>query len=475
MKHLCTVIILMLFTISGNSLASQDDKNSSVAPTDAGRMSGTPGTVQFTLSGHTGRVRTVAWSPDGTKIVTTSTDQTAKIWSAATGALLYTIQGIDYVSNFCWSYDGTKLAGTIKDSSVTIWSAISGNVLFTLDQYPSYIQRVSWSPDGSKIAISYGDSATVIWSGSSATKLLTLDKLSGYINVLRWSPDGTKIATAGSRARVNFWSTITGEWLYFVQHTGSVNDVDWSPDGTLTASASSDYTIVIASASTGDIIKFLVSDDIYSFISVRWHPDGKRVLTTNSYGKASIWSTVDTFEYSYEPLITFVKNSKRTPHYQVAPALWSPDFTKVLATDADSTAQAWSAATGALHLTLHAHTGEIRDACWSPDGARIATASDDSTAKVWYITDASGIQDSPTQSVAGFSLSPNPTDNSLHLTFATESAVSSAVEIYDLLGCTVATADIPVGTKQWTMSVGNLPAGVYVVRWGGVVQKLVVR
>ncbi|MFN8360189.1 MAG: T9SS type A sorting domain-containing protein [Candidatus Kapaibacterium sp.] len=470
MKHLCTLIILMIFTISGNSLASQDDKNSSVAPTDARQMSGTPGTVQFTLSGHTGRVKTVAWSPDGTKIVTTSTDQTAKIWSAATGALLYTIQGIDYVSNFCWSYDGTKLAGTIKDSSVTIWSAINGNVLFTLDQYPSYIQRVSWSPDGSKIAISYGDSATVIWSGSSAIKLLTLDKLSGYINVLRWSPDGTKIAVAGSRARVNFWSSITGEWLYFVDHTGSVNDVDWSPDGTLTASASDDETIVIASASTGDIRHWLVS--YKSFISVRWHPDAKTVLTTTSDGKADIWPALKGGD---QPRITFNKNIKQTFSYQATPALWSPDFTKVLTTDADSTAKVWSAATGALHLTLRAHTGDITDACWSPDGARIATASDDSTAKVWYITDASGIQDSPTQSEAGFSLFPNPTDNSLHLTFASESAVSSAVEIYDLLGCTVATADIPVGTKQWTMSVGNLPAGVYAVRWGGRVQKLVVR
>ncbi|MBK9248613.1 MAG: PD40 domain-containing protein [Ignavibacteria bacterium] len=475
MKHLFIVSILMVLTVSSNSLASQDDKNSSSAPTDARGMSGTPGTVQFTLSGHTRRVKTVAWSPDGTKIVTTSGDETAKIWSAATGALLTTIQGFYYMDRLCWSPDGSKLAGKTDDSTVTIWAATSGNVLFTLNEYPSYIKHISWSPDGSKIAVNYGDSATVIWSGTSATKLLTLDKLSGYINVLRWSPDGTKIATAGSRARVNFWSTITGEWLYFVQHTGSVNDVDWSPDGTLTASASDDYTIVIASASTGDIIKFLVSDDIYSFISVRWHPDGKRVLTTNYYGKASIWSTVDKFEYSYEPLITFVKNSKRTSHYQATPALWSPDFTKVLATDADSTAQVWSAATGALQLTLQAHNGEITSACWSPDGARIATASDDSTAKVWYITDASGIQDSPTLTEAGFSLFPNPTDNSLHLSFATENAVSSAVQICDLLGRTVATADIPAGTKEWTMSVGNLPAGVYVVRWGGGVRKLVVR
>ncbi|MBK9248612.1 MAG: PD40 domain-containing protein [Ignavibacteria bacterium] len=470
MKHLFIVSILMVLTVSSNSLASQDDKNSSLAPTDARQMSGTPGTVQFTLSEHTGRVKTVAWSPDGTKIVTTSGDETAKIWSSATGALLTTIQGFYYMNKLCWSPDGSKIAGQTDDSTVTIWAATSGNVLFTLDQYPSYIQRVSWSPDGSKIAISYGDSATVFWSGSSTTKLLTLDKLSGYINVLRWSPDGTKIAAAGSRARVNFWSTITGEWLYFVQHTGSVNDVDWSPDGTLTASASGDETIVIASASTGDIRHWLVSQK--SFISVRWHPDGKSLLTTTSDGKADIWPSLKGGD---QPRVTFNKNIKQTFSYQAIPALWSPDFTKVLTTDADSTAKVWSAATGALHLTLRAHTGDITDACWSPDGARIATASDDSTAKVWYITDASGIQDSPTPIEAGFSLFPNPTDNSFHISFATESAVSSAVQICDLLGRMVATAEVPAGAKEWTMSVGNLPAGLYAVRWNGDVRKLVVR
>jgi WD40 repeat protein len=434
-------------------------------------MSGTPGTVQFTLTGHTGRVRTVAWSPDGTKIVTTSGDETAKIWSAATGALLTTIQGFYYVSHFCWSPDGSKIAGKTDDTTVTIWAATSGNVLFALDHYPSYIQRVSWSPDGSKIAVGYDDAATVIWSGSSATKLLTLGKSPTYINVLRWSPDGTKLATAGGGSKVRIWSTVTGDQICSIQHTNIVNDVDWSPDGIQTASASDDETIVLGSVSFGDILGWLVSDH-GSFISVRWHPEGKKVLTTDSYGRASIWLAVET---NYKPLIIFDENTKRTLSYNVTPALWSPDFTKVLATAADSTAKVWSAATGALQLTLRAHTGDITSACWSPDGARIATASDDSTAKVWYIADASGIQDSPTPIEAGFSLFPNPTVNSLHLSFASENAISSVVEICDLLGRTVATANVPAGTKEWTMSVGNLPAGVYEVRWNGEVQKLVVR
>ena len=116
----------MIFTISGNSLASQDDKNSSLAPTDGSRMSGTPGTVQFTLSGHTAGVRTVAWNPDGTKILT-SNYESVKIWSAETGALLTSIPIIDYTSNIYWSPDGSKIAGVTNDSTITIWAATNGN------------------------------------------------------------------------------------------------------------------------------------------------------------------------------------------------------------------------------------------------------------------------------------------------------------------------------------------------------------
>ena len=43
------------------------------------------GTPLLDLKGHTGTVTSVAFSPDGTRIVTGSGDQTAKVWDARTG------------------------------------------------------------------------------------------------------------------------------------------------------------------------------------------------------------------------------------------------------------------------------------------------------------------------------------------------------------------------------------------------------
>ena len=46
-----------------------------------------------TLNGHTGPVRSAAYSPDGLKIVSGSHDNSIKIWDADTGLLLNTLNG----------------------------------------------------------------------------------------------------------------------------------------------------------------------------------------------------------------------------------------------------------------------------------------------------------------------------------------------------------------------------------------------
>src|SRR5262249_41416609 len=51
------------------------------------------GKVRFVLAGHNTRVSSLAFSPDGTRLVSASMDQTARLWEVETGKLLAVLRG----------------------------------------------------------------------------------------------------------------------------------------------------------------------------------------------------------------------------------------------------------------------------------------------------------------------------------------------------------------------------------------------
>ena len=77
----------------------------------------------FPLQGHTCWVLSVTWSPDGTKLASSSDDRSIRIWNAETAESIATLQGhTDLVYSVAWSPDGTKLASGSDDESIRIWN-----------------------------------------------------------------------------------------------------------------------------------------------------------------------------------------------------------------------------------------------------------------------------------------------------------------------------------------------------------------
>jgi WD40 repeat protein len=69
----------------------------------------------------------VAWSPDGTRVLTGSDDGSARIWDAATGKVLHHMAGHHHeVNSVAWSPDGTRVLTGSDDGSARIWDAATG-------------------------------------------------------------------------------------------------------------------------------------------------------------------------------------------------------------------------------------------------------------------------------------------------------------------------------------------------------------
>ncbi|MFN8360190.1 MAG: T9SS type A sorting domain-containing protein [Candidatus Kapaibacterium sp.] len=419
------------------------------------------------LMPHAKWVNTVDWSPDGSLLASSSSDSTTIIWNATTGDTVHILRGHRRgVSEAYWSPSGDRILTRGSDSIAILWDAVSGNRLRTFAG-DTYLWHAAWSPDGKQIATAFGNSV-IIWDAGTGTIIDTLQGHTDYVYYVTWSPIGKYIATVSNDKTVLLWDALSGEKLATLSTSEyRIAPIAWSTDGYRIAvpTGKADKATAVWDVNTRTILFTVPMNS-----NINWYGDGKRLLVENTI--------YDGFTGVYlDSLSSIIKGTllspDRTQAAQYFDGFGSADSTRITI---------WDTKTGNKLYDMY-RVGRIGTSSaqyvfkWCPDGTRIAGPIVYNIVKIWLINTSTSVQEenTPLRIEAGFSLSPNPTDNSLHLSFATERAVASAVQICDLLGRTVATADIPAGTKQWTMSVGNLPAGVYVVRWGGVVQKLVVR
>ena len=77
------------------------------------------------LEGHSGSILCVCFSPDGTQIMSGSSDNTIRIWDA--GTVMKLLKGhTGPVRSVCFSPDGTRIMSGSGDKTIRIWDATLG-------------------------------------------------------------------------------------------------------------------------------------------------------------------------------------------------------------------------------------------------------------------------------------------------------------------------------------------------------------
>ena len=142
---------------------------------------------ELTLTGHTAAVTGVAYSPDGTRIVSSSDDHTLKVWDAATGETLLTLTGHSgLVTSVAYSPDGTRIVScgqsyndfpkVVGANEIKVWDAATGESLLTLTGHAGDLRCVAYSPDGTSIV-------------SGTTAFGKIDGRSGAVELKVWDAE----------------------------------------------------------------------------------------------------------------------------------------------------------------------------------------------------------------------------------------------------------------------------------------------
>jgi WD40 repeat protein/serine/threonine protein kinase len=329
------------------------------------------------LRGHASHVTSVAYSPDGRRLLTASWDGTAKVWDAATGKAVLTLRSLRgpgrAITAAAFSPDGSRLATGTVDGAVEIWDAATGQEVLALKGHAQRVNAVAFNPDGRRLATASFDETAKVWDAATGEEIRVLRGPGREIQDVAFSPDGTRLATAARPSLAQVWDAVTGkEMLLLRGHSAGVQGVAFSPDGTRVATASEDGTTKVWDAASGEEIRTL-QGHAGTVFGVAFSPDGRHLATAQENGTAKVWDVATGQEtLTIRGHTLFVRS-----------VAFSPDGRRLATASNDRTAKVWDASVDQEFLTLKGHSAGVHGVAFSPDGTRVATASEDGTAKVW--------------------------------------------------------------------------------------------
>lgn len=186
------------------------------------------GKVVASLTGHTSRVHSITFSPDGTMVATSAYDDTVKVWIAATGSLFRNHTGHkDSVMASAFSSDGRFIASGSRDKTVSVFEVEADRVVRVLGTHRSMPVDVSFTEADEHILSLDEDRRLYIWDVATGARLFRISLSDdAYIHSLEFSPDGTGILIGGKdgESRVcRLWRRDSRTWpLYAVSSEGWV-------------------------------------------------------------------------------------------------------------------------------------------------------------------------------------------------------------------------------------------------------------
>ncbi|KAF9056907.1 WD40-repeat-containing domain protein, partial [Rhodocollybia butyracea] len=400
--------------------------------------------LQATIKGHSGMVHSVAFSPNGNRIVSGSADKTVRVWDARTGDLIVgPFNGhTNNVRCVAFSCDGKNIVSGSFDKTVRVWDAQTGKIIgapLTGHQGPVYL--VCFSPNGKQIASASLDKTVHIWnwdghSEGTGTVSLVI-KHAASVQTVAFSPDREQVVSGSNDGLVHIWDTLTGKLITgpLKGHTQYIRSITFSPDGKYILSLShesariwdacmgaeimtvttpmatkaysatfapngeqivvgySDLMLRIWDVQTGKLVSAPIDGHSNAVISVSVSPDGMRIVSGSSDKTICVW---DAQEFSgafkvdsqhIEANDPEIAHPVCTGHTDAVKCVaFSPKGNHIASGSWDSTVCVWDACAGTIVTgPLYGHKDRVLCIAFSPNGKHIASGSKDMTIGVWNV------------------------------------------------------------------------------------------
>ena len=386
--------------------------------------------LKHKMSGHTGEIRGLAFSPDGRYVISGARDGAVRFWTVATGRQYKTLApGIGIVYSVAVSPDGQYLAvggGDWTKGSIKIYAFPSGRQLAEVRDFLGFVHALAFTKDSATLAAGSADKhvrlfrlgATSLSSerDASITEVLQIPGHAEHVTSLAVTGDGKTIVSGSADGTVlardieprltrramsghrrdrqvavdvsrDGRLIVSGDWDGKLRlndgskgvteiaeaHTGGVMSVKLSPDQTKLLTTGGDQTIKVWNAATGELLQTF--SDAGWLSDGEFSPSGELAVTSGFDGQLKIRQIAD----------GIVVKDLPTSGAMVSCVSWAPKGDRIAAGLRDGTVRVFSAETGLETVRMVGHADRVRDVVFTPDGSHLLSGSYDRTMRMWNV------------------------------------------------------------------------------------------